>query len=181
MWWFDDRRAGLPLVLGVLLPGLVAAGCSGYRWLGPAGTGLSPAERTGLRVTVGAFHNETLEPFLAEKVSASLRERLLAAGVVVEPSGSPRLSGRIDAFSDEVIAFDAAGIPTHRRVVMRVQVSLEGDGKPLWPERAVTGSAEYPVTPDSTLNRDLKDRAVDEAVLGVAETLLLDLIALEDG
>jgi len=112
-------------------------------------------------------------------VTATVRTRLLERGVVVDGGAGRRLSGRITAFSDDVLAFDADGIASQRRVVLTALLGLEDGGKTLWSKRRVVVSAEYPVTLDSTRNRDAKDRALEEAAADLAETVLLDLADLK--
>ena len=152
------------LCLGLL------SGCGGYQWVtdrGIAGT------RT--QVAVPVFINETPEPFLAEILTAAVRSRFLAGGVRVAPSGLPALNGRIMRVADAVLAFDADGIASHRRVVVTVRAALAGGSGELWTDRPFVGSAEYPVTSDPTFNRDARDRALEEAATGIATQLLLAL------
>ena len=157
----------LPLVAAVLL-----TACGGYRWVGVDG-GAGPGGATSL--VVPTFVNESAEPFLSEKVTAAMRERLLAGGVNVAASGGARLNGRILDFQDEVLAFDGAGNASHRRLVVVVRLELIEAGETVWQRARQVSSAVYPVTGDPTRNRDAKDRAIEDAAFSLGEQVLLGL------
>lgn len=146
------------------------SGCGGYRWVTDSGI-----SGTYKQVAIPVFINETPEPFLAEMITAAVRARFLAGGVRIVPAGPPALNGRIMRVADAVLAFDVNGIASHRRVVVTVRAALAGDAGNIWEDRPFVGSAEYPVTTDSTFNRDAKDRALEEAAMGIANQLLLAL------
>jgi hypothetical protein len=171
MWWCR-ALPGLPVLV---LAGALA-GCAGYHWAGAEAPGAAATEP----VAVPAFVNETLEPYLGPLVTATVRARLLDGGVVVDGGAARRLTGRITDFSDEVLAFDAAGIASHRRVVVTAETDLKDGDQVVWKGRTRVASAEYPVTAGSTQNRDAKDRALEEAAIDLADGLLLELTAPED-
>jgi hypothetical protein len=170
MWW-SSRRAGAAsaLVLALALP--LAAGCAGYRWTDAGG----PPSAQGTRVAMPAFANETLEPDLGALVTGRVRTRLLEGGYVVAPDAPLRLTGRVTDITDEVLAFDATGLASHRRVAVTVRLTLTDGTQVRWDKRAVVVSAEYPVTQDATANRDAKDRALEEAAVQLADMLIVDL------
>ncbi|MFQ5509831.1 MAG: LptE family protein [Leptospirillia bacterium] len=169
--WFS-RLTQLAVAIG--LSGTLLAGCAGYRM---AGADDAPSA-AGVRVAVPAFVNDTLEPLLSERVTSIVRSRLLSGGVKVTAGEGARMKGRVVNFSDEILSFDTAGHASHRRVVVTVEVSMEGDAAavtPVWDGRTMVGTAEYRVTGNATGNRDAKDRAVEEAAFALAESLLLEL------
>jgi len=169
MWW-SSRRA-----VAALLPALLAAalawGCAGYTWNEPQ----SAPSAEGTRVALPAFTNDTLEPNLGALMTGLVRTRLLQGGYVVAPDAGLRLAGRVTDISDEVLAFDAAGLASHRRVAVTVQLTLTDGAEVRWDKRPVIVSAEYPVTEDATANRDAKDRALEEAAVQLADMLTVDL------
>ena len=126
--------------------------------------------------------NDTAEPLLSGRLTATLRQRLLAAGFSIDSRAQDEgmyLEGRVTRFSDQVLAFDGAGVASHRRVVLVLHVTLrDGDGI-VWDSPLTIGSASYAVGSDATRNRDNKDRAVAEAAVDLSEQLLLTLISLE--
>jgi len=169
MWW--SRRCSGPGRAGVALGALlVLSACAGYRW-----TDTDPEGAKAPPVAVPAFANDTLEPNLGAVITGLLRTRLLEGGIRLMPDASRRLTGRVTELSDEVLAFDADGRASHRRIVVTVEVSLTDGGTPRWERRPVRVSAEYPVTEDATGNRDAKDRALEEASVQLADTLIVDL------
>jgi len=170
MWWSRAR----PILLAVVLAA-AAAGCSGYRWVGADAPASGAAAAP---VAVPAFVNETLEPYLGPLVTATVRARLLDGGIVVDGGAERSLTGRITDFSDEVLAFDAAGIASERRVVVTARTDLREGDTVLWAGRTRVASAEYPVTAGSTENRDAKDRALEEAAIELADGLVLELTSL---
>jgi len=172
MWWF--RAAAVALALS-----LAPAGCAGYRWVAED-TPAPGAAKVG-PLAVAAFANQTLEPYLGPRLTAAVRDRLLERGVVIDGGAPRRLAGRVTDFSDEVLAFDAAGIASHRRIVIATEIDLTDGDKPLWSKKPLVVSAEYPVTTDTTGNRDAKERALDEAAADLAEDILLDLSATDGG
>jgi len=176
MWWCSPHRPGRAAALALALAlAWAPAGCAGYRWVAEGG---APADAASGPVAVTAFTNATLEPYLGALLTATLRTRLLEGGVPVEGAASRRLSGRVTAFSDEVLAFDAAGLASHRRVVITAELTLHDGDAVLWDRKPAVVSAEYPVTLDTTRNLDAKDRALEEAAIGLADGILLDLTAL---
>jgi Lipopolysaccharide-assembly len=176
MWWSSPRAAGAPGAWRALLL-LVLAGCAGYTWNEPQG----PPSGEGTRVALPAFTNETLEPNLGALMTGLVRTRLLQGGLVVTPDAALRLVGRVTSLSDEVLAFNAAGLASHRRVAVTVQLTLNDGAKVLWDKRPVIVSAEYPVTEDATANRDAKDRALEETAIQLADMLTVDLGAAAAG
>jgi hypothetical protein len=159
------------------LVAVLAAGCAGYRWTSGES---APPEAVTEPVAVTAFTNATLEPYLGALLTATVRTRLLEGGVPVAGGASRRLAGRVTEFSDEVLAFDAAGIASHRRVVVTAELTLRDGDALLWDRKPVVVSAEYPVTLDTTRNLDAKDRALEEAAINLADDILLDFVALSD-
>ncbi|MDH5526447.1 MAG: LPS assembly lipoprotein LptE [Nitrospirota bacterium] len=152
-----------------LIPVLILlAGCSGYHVV-------REGTDAGVRLAVSAFHNDTSEPFVAEIVSAAVRERLLAGGVNVVAYGVPRLSGRVVSVTDDILAYDGAGVAYQRRLVLTVLLDFESDEGSGWDGRRMVVAADYAVTGDATGNRDRKDRAVAEAAFALAESILLEL------
>jgi hypothetical protein len=177
MWWCSRRAAraaawGFALALPILsmLASMLAA-CAGYQWTDAE---RAPSAR-GTPVAMPAFANETLEPNLGALVTGQVRTRLLEGGYVVAPDADLRLTGRVTDISDEVLAFDASGLASHRRVAVTVQLTLTDGAKVRWDKRPVVVSAEYPVTQDATANRDAKDRALEEAAVQLADMLIVDL------
>jgi hypothetical protein len=172
MWWCSPRRPGRVIALGLVT--LLASGCAGYRWT----SGGDAPEAVTDPVAVAAFTNATLEPYLGALLTATVRTRLLEGGVPVAGGASRRLAGRVTDFSDEVLAFDAAGIASHRRVVVTTELTLQDGDALLWDRRPAVVSAEYPVTLDTTRNLDAKDRALEEAAINLADGILLDFMDL---
>ncbi|MBI5137172.1 MAG: hypothetical protein HZA24_07525 [Nitrospirae bacterium] len=161
-----------------LLLAAALAGCAGYRWVGDA-DGALPVHGGTARLAVPPVINDTAEPLLSERITSTLRSRLIAGGVNVGMGGEPRLVGRVVRFADDVLAFGADGRASHRRIVLTASVRLERGGKAEWEAPAMVSSAVYTVSGDATINRDNKDRAVAEAALGLSEQILLALGTLE--
>jgi hypothetical protein len=176
MWWCRPRPALLAACVVACVAACVVAGCGGYRWVK---AGAPAAGGEAVPVAVPAFVNETFEPYLGPLVTATVRSRFLDGGIVVDSGAERRLTGRITDFSDEVLAFDAAGIASNRRVVVTAQTDLKDGDTVVWSGRTRVASAEYPVTAGSTENRDAKDRALEEAAIDLADGLMLELTALK--
>jgi len=155
----------------------VLSGCAGYTWTDDDGA----PDSAGTRVALPGFMNETQEPNLGALMTGLVRTRLLEGGYVVTPDAALRLAGRVTNISDEVLAFDEAGLASHRRVAVTVQFDLTDGAKVRWEKRPVIVSAEYPVTEDATANRDAKDRALEEAAVQLADVLIVDLGAAAAG
>ncbi len=174
-WWFRTMPLR-PLWLAVLVV-VTLSGCGGYRWM--ASDGAISGSGAPQVLAVPPFINETDEPLLSERITASLRARLLAGGVTVSGNAETMLKGRLISFSDEVRAFDASVTASHRRVVLTAHVTVTRGSDILWDSPVTVGSAIYAVSGDPTRNRDNKDRAVAEAAVGLSEQILLALITLE--
>lgn len=172
--------ARLAALGAALLLAAALSGCAGYRWVGDADG--DPSARAGIaELAVPPVINDTAEPLLSERITATLRARLIAGGVNVGRGGEPRVVGRVVRFTDDVLAFGADGRASHRRIVITASLRLEQGGKAEWEAPAMVGSAVYTVSGDATINRDNKDRAVAEAALGLSEQILLALGTLEAG
>ncbi len=167
-WW---RSALLAWVACMVL-----SGCGGYRWVAAEGSG---AMAGGQMLAVPPFANDTAEPLLSERITRALRSRLLTGGVTVSGNADMVLKGRLVRFSDDVQAFDANGVASHRRVILTAHILVTRKGKTVWNSPLTVGSAIYAVSGDPTRNRDNKDRAVAEAAAGISEQILLTLGTLE--
>jgi hypothetical protein len=170
MWW-SSRRTGGAAGAGAAVLLALLAGCAGYTWTDDA----RAPDGADTRVALPAFANDTLEPNLGALMTGLVRTRLLEGGYVVAPDASLRLAGRVTDISDEVLAFDASGRASHRRVAVTVRFTLTDGAKVRWEKRPLIVSAEYPVTEDATANRDAKDRALEEAAVQLADVLIVDL------
>lgn len=169
-----------PLWWAVLALSALLSGCAGYQWVAADGSIGGDGNIAGpSHLAVPPFANDTAEPLLSERITAALRSRLLAGGVTVSGSADAVLKGRLIRFSDDVQAFDAAGVASHRRVILTAHVTVTRGADTLWDSPLTIGSAVYAVSGDPTRNRDNKDRAVAEAAAGISEQILLALSTLE--
>lgn len=103
---------GLCLALAVLL----SAGCAGYR-LGPTQGRTAGAQS----IQVLPFHNQTLEPRLADPLTASLRKELQRDGTFrleTRDAGDIILSGTIVGYNRRGIAFQRRETRTARDYII---------------------------------------------------------------
>lgn len=159
---------------------LLASGCS-YHWVTADGQ-LGEPLSGGYVLAVPPVINDTAEPLLSERLTVTLRQRLLVSGFRIDGSTQDegmRLDTRVTSFSDQVLAFDGGGVASHRRVVLVLHITLRDGDETIWDSPLTIGSASYAVGSDATRNRDNKDRAVAEAAVDLSEQLLLTLISLE--
>lgn len=88
------------------------------------------------------------------------------------------LKGKITSFGTSTIAIDSQGRASEYRVTINIEVDLEDlkKNRLLIKKRAISASAEYFASSDTTADRDAKDRTIEAAckILGeeVIEILL---------
>lgn len=165
-------RSRLALVLAACL---LVVGCS-YRLASAPGSDTVAA-------AVPLFENRTFEPFLNARVTERVKARLMSSGpwhLVNRPERAGLVvRGAVTAFGVTTLSFDAANRPLEQRVSITAEITAESDGKaPV--QVTLTGTAEYTQTSDSLQTRAAKDRALEEASDGVAESLVVRLYAQKE-
>jgi hypothetical protein len=151
---------------------LLVVGC-GYRLASAPGSDTVAA-------AVPLFENRTFEPFLHARVTERVKARLISSGpwrLVNRPERAGLVvRGAVTGFGVTTLSFDAANRPLEQRVSITAEITAESDGKtPV--QVTLTGTAEYTETADSLQTRAAKDRALEEASDGVAESLVVRLYA----
>ena len=153
----------------LVLLGLIAvllAGC-GYRPV-DAGTSWVGGDLRILYVTLFAnrTHHPMLENILTDQLNAELmRSRVVQLGQNLEQA-ELSLSGVIDGFSSQAVAYDAGDRIAEYRVMITCQVRLidNRDGTMLWQDR-LSGTDTFAASPDKSLQLDGQDLAI-RAVAG---------------
>ncbi len=139
-------------LLGVLLLGLLASGCAGYR-LGPT-NGLEAREKS---IQVRPFSNHTLEPRLSDAVTSQLRKALQRDGtfsLATHEDGDIVVSGFISRFDRTEVTLSPSDILSVRdyRLSITAQVTARerATGSCLLSNQPVGGSTLIRVTSDLT-------------------------------
>lgn len=134
-------------------------------------------------MAVPLFDNRTFEPFLNARVTERVKARLISSGpwrLVNRPERAALvIRGAVTGFGVTTVSFDAANRPLEQRVSITADLTAEPNGKaPL--QITLTGTAEYTETSDSLQTRAAKDRALQEASDGLADSLVVRLYAQQD-
>jgi hypothetical protein len=134
-------------------------------------------------VAVPLFDNRTFEPFLNARVTERVKARLISSGpwrLVNRPERAALvIRGAVTGFGVTTVSFDAANRPLEQRVSITADLTAESDGKASL-QVTLTGTAEYTETSDSLQTRAAKDRALQEASDGLADSLVVRLYARQD-
>lgn len=157
----------------VLAASLLLASC-GYRMMS------APEGPETVSVAVPLFDNRTFEPFLDARVTERLKLRLTSSGpwrLVNRPDRAALvIRGTVTSFGVTTVSFDANNRPLEQRVSITADVTAESDEmRPL--QVTLIGTAEYTETSDSLQTRAAKNRALEEASDGLAESLVARLYA----
>ncbi len=173
--WFDilpgwGGVCGRVIGLGIVV--LLLPACSGYHLLTTGQSAIS-------EFAVPGVINNTSEPFLSERMTRALHRRLPDHGILIRTGGPLALQVRVTAFEDRVRTFDAGLVASERQVRMTVTVQLVQDGAGVWQQTGMAATAVYPVSGDTTRNRDQKDRAVEDAARALAEEIAVALSLLD--
>ncbi len=159
-----------------LAASLLLTSC-GYRMVS------APDGSERVSVAVPLFDNRTFEPFLNARVTERVKARLISSGpwrLVNRPERAALvIRGAVTGFGVTTVSFDAADRPLEQRVSITADLTAESNGKaPL--QITLTGTAEYTETSDSLQTRAAKDRALQEASDGLADSLVVRLYAQQD-
>jgi hypothetical protein len=160
----------------VLAAATIITSC-GYRMVS------APEEPDTVSVAVPLFDNRTFEPFLDARVTERVKSRLVSSGpwrLVNRPERAALvIHGAVIGFGVTPVSFDASNQPLEQRVSITADITAESaDKTPL--QVTLTGTAEYTETSDSLQTRANKDRALNEASDGLAESLVARLYARRD-
>ncbi len=134
-------------------------------------------------VAVPLFDNRTFEPFLNARVTERVKSRLISTGpwrLVNRPERAALvIRGAVTGFGVTTLSFDAANRPLEQRVSITADVTAESNDQTPF-QVTLTGTAEFTETSDSLQTRAAKDRALEEASDGLAESLVVRLYALRE-
>jgi hypothetical protein len=183
------------IILGGLLLAFGAAAC-GYQFqvegagpvIGGSARGTSALAKAGPapKLAVAEFDNHTFEPNIEQKFTAYTRHQFSAGGgvdMVNDRSGADLLfKGAIITASTPSLSFNQ-NVTFEQRVIVTVKASVQDlrSGKEIWTQHS-TGAAEFFLTNDLQFNRQLQNRALEQAGRQIAEDLASRFLAhLEAG
>jgi hypothetical protein len=150
----------------------ISIGC-GYH---PATLSSSTAGKSGYRILIPVFFNDTFEPSLEGKITHRVKQEFLSHGnfQVVQDSVQAQLilEGRITSFGLTPLSFNSEYRTSEYRVSIGANVKvLEAKArKSLW-QNGVDASAEFVVSEDPGISRSVQDLATDEAAKRIAEEI----------
>ncbi len=168
--WVLFRSAALASFVALLL----AAGC-GYRIVGVGGQ--LPGGLT--RVEVPVFENRTARTDVGRLLTDDFISQLLGSAKVQVVSGAGAqalIRGVVTGYKRELITFDAKQKPLENRltIVMDVRLVSKADRRPLFGQKAVTVSYDFPVKTDLQEN----DRLEEEALRSASKQMSQKLVSL---
>ncbi|MHB8482717.1 MAG: LPS assembly lipoprotein LptE [Nitrospiria bacterium] len=144
-------------------------------------------ETTGVyvsRIEIPVFNNKTFEPLIENTVTRRFRQQVIMDGhlklAAFREKSDMVLEGNVVSFGQDPLSFDLQSAAAEYRISVVLQMTLKDSksGKILWQKPAITGTADYYVNVDASLNRAALDRAIDEASKVLAEDTLSEILNL---
>jgi lipopolysaccharide assembly LptE-like protein len=136
------------------------------------------------RITIPVFVNKTFEPLIENTLTLRFRQQILRDGhlklVSSEENSDLTLEGQLNSFGQTPLSFDTNNAALEYRISLILQMSLKDakTKKILWQKSGITGTSDYYVNADSSLNRAALDRALDEAITVLAEDVISEILDL---
>ena len=184
--WFFFSRATLSLLACLML----LSGCGyQFRVAGPGPTigGAKPtASESQPRLAIRTLANNSYEPNIETRLTNYLREEFdsgSGAKVLSESEAVDLvLSGAILSVGASTLSFtQTRTLESRAEVVVQVKVEEARTNKVVWTQTA-RGASEFFITPDLQFNRNLQNRALEQAGRFVAADLAARfLLHLESG
>jgi len=136
------------------------------------------------RMSIPVFANKTFEPLIEDTITRRFRQQVIMDGhldlVSSRENSDIVLEGDVASLAQTPLSFDTLNNALEYRVAVTLRIALKDirTGAVLWQKSGLTGSADYYVNADLSLNRAALDRAIDELSKVLAEDTLSDILNL---
>ena len=136
------------------------------------------------RISIPVFINRTFEPLIENTLTRRFRQQVLMDGhlklTASRENSDMILEGQLVSFGQVPLSFDANNSALEYRISLVLQILLKDSKseKIFWQKSGITGTADYFVNMDASLNRAALDRAIDEASKVLAEDVISEILDL---